>query len=44
LPFFIAESDFMSVADEPAPVPELVAGDDEVPLPLGLADGEDDDF
>jgi len=39
-----AAPDFMSVEDEPAPVPELVAGDEpDVLLPVcGLAAGEDD--
>lgn len=42
-----AAPDFMSVEDEPAPVPELVAGDepDVLLLPVcGLAAGEDDDL
>ena len=41
-----AAPDFMSVEEEPAPVPELVAGDEpDVLLPVcGLAAGEDDEL
>jgi hypothetical protein len=47
LPLFIADEpdfmsvpDFVSVAEEPAPVPDPVAGDVADGLPLGLADGD----
>ena len=35
-----APLDFVSDADDPAPVPDPVAGDVEVPLVLGLAEGD----
>jgi hypothetical protein len=41
-PAVLPEPDFMSVDDEPAPVPDPVAGELAEPLVLPLAEGDDD--